>query len=85
MTALRSSRRARSRSSIGLASPPGLWQQARWVIEDSLVMTKRNLIVWWRVPAYIFFTVVQPVMFTLLFRYVFGGAIKVPVPGGYVD
>jgi ABC-2 type transport system permease protein/oleandomycin transport system permease protein len=48
-------------------------------------MTKRNLIVWWRVPAYIFFTVIQPLMFVLLFRYVFGGAIKVPVPGGYVN
>ena len=69
---------------LGLTSP-GLSQRARWVVEDSLVMTKRNLLVWWRVPAYIFFTVVQPVMFTLLFRYVFGGAIKVPVPGGYVD
>ena len=30
-------------------------------------------------PAYIVFTVIQPVMFVLLFRYVFGGAI--PVPG----
>ncbi len=64
---------------------PSLAQRARWVFEDSLVMTKRNLIVWWRVPAYIVFTVVQPLMFVLLFRYVFGGAIKVPVPGGYVN
>ena len=29
-------------------------------------------------PAYLVFTVIQPVMFVLLFRYVFGGAIKVP-------
>jgi ABC transporter DrrB family efflux protein len=64
---------------------PGVWQRGRWALEDSVVMTKRNLIVWVRVPAYIVFTVVQPVMFTLLFRYVFGGAINVPVPGGYVD
>lgn len=64
---------------------PSLAHRARWVIEDSVVMTKRNLIVWWRVPAYIFFTVIQPLMFVLLFRYVFGGAIKVPVPGGYVN
>jgi ABC-2 type transport system permease protein/oleandomycin transport system permease protein len=41
--------------------------------------------VWSRVPALLVFTVVQPVMFTLLFRYVFGGAIKTGVPGGYVD
>jgi ABC-2 type transport system permease protein/oleandomycin transport system permease protein len=64
---------------------PSLAHRARWVVEDSVVMTKRNLIVWWRVPAYIFFTVIQPLMFVLLFRYVFGGAIKVPVPGGYVN
>ena len=68
-----------------VATSPSLWQQARWAVEDSLVITKRNLIVWMRVPSYVFFTVVQPVMFTLLFRYVFGGAIQVPVPGGYVN
>ena len=31
------------------------------------------------------FTVVQPVIFVLMFRYVFGGAIHVPVKGGYVN
>jgi ABC-2 type transport system permease protein/oleandomycin transport system permease protein len=31
------------------------------------------------------FTVIQPVMFVLLFVYVFGGAIPVPTPGGYVN
>jgi ABC-2 type transport system permease protein/oleandomycin transport system permease protein len=64
---------------------PGLAERARWAVADSVVMTKRNLLVWARVPAYIVFTVVQPVMFTLLFRYVFGGAINIPVPGGYVN
>src|SRR5258706_11793495 len=38
-----------------------------------------------RVPAYIVITVIQPVMFVLMFRYVFGGAIPVNVPGGYVN
>jgi ABC-2 type transport system permease protein/oleandomycin transport system permease protein len=37
------------------------------------------------VPAFLVFTVVQPVMFTLLFRYVFGNSIQVPVKGGYVN
>ena len=41
--------------------------------------------VWMRVPAYMMFTIVQPVMFVLLFRYVFGGAIPVQVEGGYVN
>ena len=53
---------------------------------DTLTITRRNLLVWMRVPAYIMFTVIQPVMFVLLFRYVFGGAIQVPgVKGGYVN
>jgi ABC-2 type transport system permease protein/oleandomycin transport system permease protein len=52
---------------------------------DTLVMMQRNLLVWVRVPAYIVFTIVQPVIFVLLFRYVFGGAIQVPTPGGYVS
>jgi ABC transporter DrrB family efflux protein len=64
---------------------PGLTQLARWAISDSLVMTRRNLLVWMRVPAYIVFTVVQPVIFVLLFRYVFGGAIQVANQGGYVN
>lgn len=72
-------------SSGALPPEPSLAQRASWALQDTVVITKRNLIVWFRVPAYIFFTVVQPVMFTLLFRYVFGGAIHVPVPGGYVN
>jgi ABC transporter DrrB family efflux protein len=57
---------------------PSLLTQARWAVTDTLTITRRNLLVWMRVPAYIMFTVIQPVMFVLLFRYVFGGAIKVP-------
>ncbi len=66
-------------------SRPGAGQMARWAISDALVMTRRNLLVWMRVPAYIVFTVVQPVIFVLLFRYVFGGAIQAPGSGGYVS
>ncbi len=64
---------------------PSLLTQARWAVSDTLVITRRNLLVWLRVPAYIMFTVIQPVMFVLLFRYVFGGAIPVRVTGGYVN
>jgi ABC transporter DrrB family efflux protein len=55
----------------------------RWAISDSLTMTTRNLRLWIRVPANLIFTVVQPAMFVLLFRYVFGGAIPVHIKGGY--
>lgn len=64
---------------------PGFQQRARWAVSDTWVMTRRSLLVLFRVPALIFFTLVQPVMFVLLFRYVFGGAITVNVPGGYVN
>jgi ABC-2 type transport system permease protein/oleandomycin transport system permease protein len=64
---------------------PGAAQMARWAVSDALVMTRRDLLVWMRVPAYIVFTVVQPVIFVLLFRYVFGGAIQAPGSGGYVN
>ena len=65
---------------------PGPLTQARWAVSDTLTITRRNLLVWIRVPAYIAFTVIQPVIFVLMFRYVFGGAINVPgVPGGYVN
>jgi ABC transporter DrrB family efflux protein len=68
-----------------IAVPPSRLQLVRWAVSDARAMTRRNLLVWIRVPAYIAFTVVQPVIFVLLFRYVFGGAIKVNVPGGYVN
>ncbi len=50
-----------------------------WEIADALTLTKRNLIGYTRVPEAVFFSSVQPIMFVLLFRYVFGGAI--PTPG----
>src|SRR5262249_51303972 len=64
---------------------PGLPIRARWAVSDPLTITQRTLLIWMRPPAYIAFTIIQPVMFVLLFRYVFGGAIPVNVPGGYVN
>ena len=64
---------------------PDLLTRSRWAVSDTLTITRRNLLIWMRNPAYIAFTIVQPVIFVLLFRYVFGGAIPVDVPGGYVN
>ncbi len=52
---------------------------------DTWAITGRNLIVYRRVPTLLVFTLVQPVVFVLLFRYVFGGAIQVPGGIPYVD
>jgi ABC transporter DrrB family efflux protein len=68
------------------SSEPGLGTRISWAVTDTLTITRRNLLVWMRVPAYLVFTVIQPVMFVLLFRYVFGGAIPVHgIRGGYVN
>jgi ABC transporter DrrB family efflux protein len=44
-------------------------------VGDGLVVAKRNLIKIKRVPDLLVFTTLQPIMFVLLFAYVFGGAI----------
>ncbi|NNC76232.1 MAG: ABC transporter permease [Acidimicrobiia bacterium] len=52
----------------------------RWTISDALVVTKRNLLKYVRVPTLLIFSTIQPVMFVLLFNYVFGGAIGQAIP-----
>ena len=55
-----------------------------WAILDALVLAKRSVLETVRIPELIIFVAIQPVMFVLLFRYVFGGAIQVP-GGQYVN
>ncbi|GAA2628563.1 ABC transporter permease [Streptomyces axinellae] len=50
-------------------------------VTDSLVMAKRNLIRMVRIPEVVIFGLIQPIMFVVLFSYVFGGSIKVPGAG----
>jgi ABC transporter DrrB family efflux protein len=51
------------------------------VVADGLAVTGRNLLHWTRQPQLVVFSTIQPVMFVLLFRYVFGGAIAGLPPG----
>ena len=48
------------------------------VVSDAVVLAQRSLLHYLRVPSLVVFSVVSPVMFVLLFAYVFGGAITVP-------
>ena len=50
-----------------------------------MIITQRQLRLLTRVPEVLIFSTVQPVMFVLLFRYVFGGSISTDQPGGYVQ
>jgi len=53
-------------------------------VSDALVITKRQLQQLIKVPEVLIFNTIQPVMFVLLFRYVFGG-LGQGIPGGYVQ
>ena len=55
-----------------------------WAFLDAMVLAKRSLLQTVSVPQLIVFVTIQPIMFVLLFRYVFGGAIQVP-GGQYVN
>jgi ABC transporter DrrB family efflux protein len=65
---------------------PSFTTRATLSFFDSLVVARRNLMQIVRVPAVLVFELVQPVMFVLLFRYVFAGNIANmdAIPGGYV-
>src|SRR5438034_10798375 len=55
-----------------------------WAFLDAMVLARRSVLRTLRAPELIVFVAIQPVMFVLLFRYVFGGAIHVP-GGQYVN
>ena len=54
-------------------------------VRDALAIAGRNLIAYRRVPQLLVFSTIQPVIFVLLFRYVFGGAVRAPEGVPYVD
>jgi ABC transporter DrrB family efflux protein len=56
----------------------------RRLVSDTVVIAERNLVRLPRAPDLLLAFTVQPIMFVLLFRYVFGGAIKTP-GYSYVD
>jgi ABC-2 type transport system permease protein/oleandomycin transport system permease protein len=63
---------------------PGHLERVRWLLSDTLTIAWRWLAAMVRLPESIVFSVIQPVLLVLMFRYVFGGAIT-GVPGSYVD
>jgi ABC transporter DrrB family efflux protein len=67
---------------VSSARPQG--SRIGWVVQDVGTVTWRNLTALTRNTEAVFFSTLQPIMFTLLFVYVFGGAIHTAgVP--YVD
>jgi ABC transporter DrrB family efflux protein len=70
---------------LRLRRPPP--HAARSAITDTAVITGRNLRHFIRQPDLLTFSTIQPVIFVLLFVYVFGGAVSRSLPHGitYVD
>jgi hypothetical protein len=60
-------------------------QGLRAFVSDTLVLTRRNLLLSLRTPQLVVAAAIMPVMFVLLFRYVFGGSIHVAGYSNYVD
>jgi ABC-2 type transport system permease protein/oleandomycin transport system permease protein len=61
-----------------LDGPPPSARRSRlyWAFDDAKTIAWRNLLRYVRLPQLIVFSTIQPIMFVLLFRYVFGGAIS---------
>ncbi|MHB1391350.1 MAG: ABC transporter permease [Thermoleophilia bacterium] len=67
------------------ASPVSASNPLMNTITDIATLTKRNLIRYFRIPELLIFSSFQPIMFLLLFNYVFGGAIAGPTGGSYIN
>ncbi|MCX4971788.1 MULTISPECIES: ABC transporter permease [unclassified Streptomyces] len=59
---------------VQIAAPTNPISQS---IRDSLVVAKRNLIRMSRIPEMVIFGLIQPIMFVVLFSYVFGGSMQI--------
>ena len=65
-----------------LTAQPAL-ARAWWGVKDTWVLTRRSIARIAREPEQLMDVTVQPVIFVLLFTYVFGSAIRLPGGGSY--
>ena len=76
-------------AALGAARGPGLERVSgtavSFAVTDTLAITGRNLTILRRSPQLLVFATIQPIIFVLLFRYVFGGAIHASGYASYID
>lgn len=69
-------------STTALPAPPsdapGASQRIRWLLADSAALARRNLSHVRQIPEKLLDVTLQPIMFVLLFAFVFGGVIAIP-------
>ena len=70
---------------IHAAEKAGMARRFIWNFTDTWVVMLRNLRQLTRQPQLLIFAVIQPVIFLLLFTYVFGGAIRFATGGDYIN
>lgn len=58
-----------------------IFRRFKWNVQDTLVIAWRNLMHIRRQPRLLVLSTIQPIMFLLLFTFVFGGAIQFSFPG----
>jgi ABC-2 type transport system permease protein/oleandomycin transport system permease protein len=62
-------------SAIAVGPPSSIPQRVRLAFGDGIVVAYRNLVTLWRVPTVLVFELVQPVMFVLLFRFIYANQL----------
>jgi ABC-2 type transport system permease protein len=70
-------------TATGLPKTPAGPGRLRWLASDAWVLAKRQFSHIRQIPEKLFDVTLQPVMFVLLFAYVFGGVIHIPGGGNY--
>lgn len=63
---------------IGVITPPSLWRQTTIMVKRSMIHTRR-------MPEMLADVTIQPIMFVVLFAFVFGPAMPVPGGGSYKE
>ena len=70
---------------VAIAAERHGFQRFTGAVSDTAAMTWRGLLTYIRVPQLLVFSTIQPVIFVLLFRYVFGGVVEDDIAVPYVD
>jgi ABC-2 type transport system permease protein len=83
VTAIATSPTPLSDAGAGREEPGASIHPPRGVFHDTWVIARRGLVHMKRQPEQLSDATIQPIMFVLLFAYVFGGAIDVPGGGNY--
>ncbi len=65
-------------TTTGLPPSASTHSAFRWAFSDVLTIAHRNLLALFRTPVAIVFMIIQPIMFVILFRYIFSGVIHIP-------